>query len=223
MQPHKQKSKITTRLINLLHERGPLRGRQIDSHFAKVDWRKTANMLVKKGVLTSKNVLPPPRVRPKNIRVAQLHAQGPLNAAEVLALDYRLTSAEALADSGEQFDAVLNMEVVEHVENLPAFLEACGRLVRPGGIMVVATINRTLVALVIAILGAEYVLRWLPRGTHRWRKLVKPSEIGEGLGASFTLVHRTGVRINPFNRRFHHTPYLGVNYMLVLRKASEAV
>ncbi len=162
-------------------------------------------------------------VVPKNIRVAQLHAQGPTNAAEVLALDYRLTSAEALAASGEQFDAVLNMEVVEHVENLPAFLDACGLLVRPGGIMVVATINRTLAALIIAILGAEYVLRWLPRGTHRWRKLVKPAEVTRGLGPSFTLVHSTGVRINPFNRRFHHTPYLGVNYMLVLRKASGAV
>lgn len=152
-------------------------------------------------------------VAPKNIRVAELHAQG-----RGLDLDYRLTSAEALAQAGAQFDAVLNMEVVEHVENLPAFLAACGALVRPGGVMAVATINRTLAALVIAIFGAEYVLRWLPKGTHHWRKLVKPAEVLAGLGDAFTLVHRTGVRVNPFNRRFHFTPYLGVNYLLLVQK-----
>ena len=152
-------------------------------------------------------------VAPKNIRVAELHAQGC-----GLDLDYRLTSAEALAQDGAQFDVVLNMEVVEHVENLPAFLAACGVLVRPGGVMAVATINRTLAALVIAIFGAEYVLRWLPKGTHHWRKLVKPAEALSGLGDAFTLLHRTGVRVNPFNRSFHFTPYLGVNYLLLVQK-----
>ena len=151
----------------------------------------------------------------KNIRVAELHALG-----SGLDLDYRLTSAEALAASGAQFDAVLNMEVVEHVENLPAFLAVCGTLVRPGGLMVVATINRTWAAFLIAILGAEYVLGWMPKGTHHWRKLVKPAEVTAGLGAPFTLLHRTGVRINPFNRSFHYSRYLGVNYMLVLRKGA---
>jgi 2-polyprenyl-6-hydroxyphenyl methylase / 3-demethylubiquinone-9 3-methyltransferase len=149
----------------------------------------------------------------RNIRVAQLHAQG-----SGLELDYRLVSAEVLAVRGERFDAVLNMEVVEHVEDLPAFLTACGRLVRPGGIMVVATINRTLVAFLIAILGAEYVLGWMPKGTHHWRKLVRPAEVTGGLGDPFELVHSTGVRINPFDRSFHHTPYLGVNYMLLLQR-----
>lgn len=156
-------------------------------------------------------------VAPKNIRVAELHAQG-----RGLDLDYRLTSAEALAQAGAQFDAVLNMEVVEHVENLPAFLAACGALVRPGGIMAVATINRTLAALVIAIFGAEYILRWLPKGTHHWRKLVKPAEVLAGLGDAFTLVHRTGVRVNPFDRRFHFTSYLGVNYLLLVQKQPKA-
>jgi len=150
----------------------------------------------------------------KNIHVAKLHARD-----SGLDLDYRLTSVEALATSGAQFDAVLNMEVVEHVEDLPAFLAACGQLVRPGGLMVVATINRTLAALVIAIFGAEYVLRWLPKGTHHWRKLVKPTEVIQGLGPAFTLLHRVGVRVNPLNRGFHPTRYLGVNYMLLLRKA----
>lgn len=156
-------------------------------------------------------------VAPKNIRVAELHAQGC-----GLDLDYRLTSAEALAQDGAQFDVVLNMEVVEHVENLPAFLAACGVLVRPGGVMAVATINRTLAALVIAIFGAEYVLRWLPKGTHHWRKLVKPAEVLAGLGDTFHLVHRTGVRVNPFDRSFHFTPYLGVNYLLLVQKQPQA-
>lgn len=149
----------------------------------------------------------------KNIRVAELHALG-----SGMDLDYRLTSAEALAASGAQFDAVLNMEVVEHVADLPAFLAVCGTLVRPGGLMVVATINRTWAAFLIAILGAEYILGWMPKGTHHWRKLVKPAEVTTGLGAPFALLHRTGVRINPFNRSFHYSRYLGVNYMLVLRK-----
>ncbi|MFZ1535883.1 MAG: bifunctional 2-polyprenyl-6-hydroxyphenol methylase/3-demethylubiquinol 3-O-methyltransferase UbiG [Chromatiaceae bacterium] len=151
----------------------------------------------------------------KNIRVAELHAQG-----SGLDLNYRLASAEDLAASGAQFDAVLNMEVVEHVEDPSAFLAVCGTLVRPGGLMVVATINRTWAAFLIAILGAEYILGWMPKGTHHWRKLVKPAEITAGLGASFALLHRTGVRINPFNRSFHYTNYLGVNYMLVLRKGA---
>lgn len=151
----------------------------------------------------------------KNIRVAELHAQG-----SGLDLNYRLASAEDLAASGAQFDAVLNMEVVEHVEDPSAFLAVCGTLVRPGGLMVVATINRTWAAFLIAILGAEYILGWMPKGTHHWRKLVTPAEITAGLGASFALLHRTGVRINPFNRSFHYTNYLGVNYMLVLRKGA---
>ncbi len=154
-------------------------------------------------------------VTAKNIRVAELHAQG-----SGLDLDYRLASAEALAASGEQFDAVLNMEVVEHVDDPPEFLSTCGKLVRPGGVMVVATINRTLAALVIAIFGAEYVLGWLPKGTHHWRKLVTPAEVTAGLGDQFDLVHGTGVRVNPFDRGFHYTAYMGVNYMMLLRKRS---
>jgi len=154
-------------------------------------------------------------VTANNIRVAEIHAQ-----RSGLDLDYRLATAEALAANGEQFDAVLNMEVVEHVEDPPEFLSTCGRLVRPGGVMVVATINRTLAALVIAIFGAEYLLGWLPKGTHHWRKLVKPAEVTAGLGDPFHLLHRTGVRINPFDRSFHYTGYTGVNYMLLLRKGS---
>jgi len=152
-------------------------------------------------------------VTEKNLRVARLHAQG-----SGLAIDYRLAEAGQLAAAGEQFDLVLNMEVVEHVEQRPLFLEQCARLVRPGGVMVVSTINRTWAAGLTAILGAEYLLRWLPRGTHHYRKLVRPAEVTAGLGADFRCLHRTGVRVNPFNRHFSFTPWMGVNYMLVMQR-----
>jgi len=155
-------------------------------------------------------------VTEKNVKVSALHAEW-----SALDIDYRLATAEDLAGTGEQFDAVLNMEVVEHVENLSAFLPVCGKLVRPGGLMVVATINRTLAALLIAIFGAEYVLGWMPKGTHHWRKLVKPDEVTGALGDGFRLVDRTGVRINPLDRSFHFSRYMGVNYMLVLKKGTE--
>jgi 2-polyprenyl-6-hydroxyphenyl methylase/3-demethylubiquinone-9 3-methyltransferase len=154
-------------------------------------------------------------VTDKNLRVARMHAgQGGLP------IEYRLASAADLAATGETFDLVLNMEVVEHVEGFPRFLADCGRLVRPGGVMLVATINRTWAAALIAIFGAEVVLRWLPRGTHHYRKLVRPGEVVAGLGPGFRLLDRTGVRVNPINRRFSYTRWLGVNYMLLLQRAT---
>ncbi len=152
-------------------------------------------------------------VTEKNVRVAQLHAQW-----SGLSIDYRLVTVEDLAKAGEQFDVVLNMEVVEHVEHLADFLADCGRVVRPGGLMVVASINRTLAAYLIAIIGAERVLRWLPKGTHHYRKLVRPAQVQTSLGDGFELKDRTGVRVNPFNRAFSYTRWMGVNYMLLLRK-----
>ncbi len=149
----------------------------------------------------------------KNLQVARLHAQ-----RGGLAIDYQLTSVEHLAAAELEFDAVLNLEVVEHVEGLPDFLAACARLVRPGGAMIVSSINRTLAAWFMAILGAEYLLRWLPRGTHRYRKLVRPTEVIQGLGPNYRLIHRTGVRLNPFTRRFAQTRWEGVNYMLVMQR-----
>ncbi|MBK5970485.1 MULTISPECIES: bifunctional 2-polyprenyl-6-hydroxyphenol methylase/3-demethylubiquinol 3-O-methyltransferase UbiG [Thiorhodovibrio] len=150
----------------------------------------------------------------KNIHVSRLHAEW-----SGLDIDYQLTTVEDLAASRAQFDLVLNMEVVEHVEQLPDFLGQCARLVRPGGVMVVATINRTLIAWLTAIIAAERVLRWLPKGTHHFRKLVKPKEVIAGLGPQFRVLERTGVRVNPFNRSFHFTPYMGVNYMMVFERA----
>lgn len=153
----------------------------------------------------------------KNVRVAQIHAEW-----SALNIQYRLITADDLAASGETFDAVLNMEVVEHVEQLPAFLASCGRLVRPGGVMVVATINRTPLAWLMAIIGAERILGWLPKGTHHYRKLVKPAEVTRGLGDDFSLLHRTGVRVNPFSRVFSFTRSMAVNYMMVLQRGAPA-
>jgi 2-polyprenyl-6-hydroxyphenyl methylase/3-demethylubiquinone-9 3-methyltransferase len=152
-------------------------------------------------------------VTEKNLRVARMHAQ-----ESGLPIEYRLASASDLAKADETFDLVLNMEVVEHVDGLPGFLADCARLVRPGGLMLVATINRTWAAGLIAIFGAEVVLRWLPRGTHHYRKLVRPTEVTAGLGAGFSLLHQTGVRVNPFNRAFGYTDWMGVNYMLLLQR-----
>ncbi len=152
----------------------------------------------------------------KNIAVAKLHA-----GQEGLDIRYELKTAETLSAAGAQFDVVLNMEVVEHVADLAAFMRACNRLSRPGGIMVVATINRTWLSWLTAIVGAEYMLRWLPRGTHRWRDFRKPEEI-ERLWAADGIRLRTasGVAVNPLTRAFKTTASLAVNYMLVGVRAS---
>lgn len=150
----------------------------------------------------------------RNIRIAQEHA-----VRSGLEIDYRWTSAEHLATQGTSFDLVMNMEVVEHVADLPAFLATCAALVRPGGLMVVATINRTAISWLFAILGAEYILRWLSKGTHQWRKFRRPEEILRPLAPfGFRTIDQTGVRINPFTRGFRPSPLLGVNYMLCLHR-----
>ncbi len=150
-----------------------------------------------------------------NVRMAGLHA-----AEGGLDIDYRFTDAEALAAAGERFDVVLNMEVVEHVADLGGFLDACCTLVRPGGVMVTATLNRTAKAFALAIVGAEYLLRWLPVGTHRWSKFVRPSELAAGLRAGgLDMVELTGVAYNPICDRWHLAPRdLDVNYMAFAAK-----
>ncbi|MDJ0916565.1 MAG: bifunctional 2-polyprenyl-6-hydroxyphenol methylase/3-demethylubiquinol 3-O-methyltransferase UbiG [Woeseiaceae bacterium] len=147
----------------------------------------------------------------RNIAIAKLHA-----ARSGLAIDYRQCEAGELADTGATFDVVLNMEVVEHVADLETFMSDCGRLTRPGGVMAVSTINRTPKSWVFAIVGAEYILRLLPRGTHRWSMFRKPDEIESLLDASGLAVDDiTGVAMNPMNFRFRLTSSLAVNYMLV--------
>jgi len=151
-----------------------------------------------------------------NIEVARLHA-----AESGLAIDYRATTAEALASAGETFDIVLNMEVVEHVADVGLFISSCGKMVKPGGIMFVATINRTLKALGLAIVGAEYVLGWLPRGTHRYEKLVRPSELENALSAAgLTIADRLGVTYNPLADEWRRSRDMDVNYMVLAEKTS---
>ena len=146
-----------------------------------------------------------------NIEAAGIHA-----AASGLVVDYRQTSAEELQAAGETFDVVLCMEVVEHVADVEAFLAACAAMVRPGGLIFVATINRTLKAYALAIVGAEYVLRWLPRGTHQYDKLVRPEEIHTALAAAnLATIHESGVSYNPLADRWHLSRDMDVNYMIV--------
>jgi len=146
----------------------------------------------------------------ENIEIARLHAD------EVdLTIDYRATTAENILASGEQFDIVLSMEVVEHVADPFAFLSDCGTLVAPGGQIFAATLNRTAKAFALAIVGGEYVLRWLPRGTHNWRKFLRPSELVAGLEAGgIEMQELTGVVFSPLTGAWScHATDLDVNYM----------
>lgn len=150
----------------------------------------------------------------RNIEIARLHA-----AESGLAIDYRASTAEALADAGERFDIVLNMEVVEHVADVPLFVNRCAEMVKPGGLMFIATINRTLKALALAIVGAEYVLRWLPRGTHQYERLVRPEELHAALANSAMTVRETvGVFYNPLTDRWDRSRDTDVNYMVLADK-----
>jgi 2-polyprenyl-6-hydroxyphenyl methylase/3-demethylubiquinone-9 3-methyltransferase len=152
----------------------------------------------------------------KNIGIAKAHAAG-----SGVPVDYRAVTAEALAEAGETFDVVLNMEVVEHVSDVEFFLTTCASMVRPGGMTFVATINRTMKAAALAIFAAENVLRWLPRGTHQYEKLVRPEEIERPLNASgLTVTDRTGVFFNPLLNQWNLSKDMDVNYMMVARRPS---
>ncbi|MDF0601613.1 bifunctional 2-polyprenyl-6-hydroxyphenol methylase/3-demethylubiquinol 3-O-methyltransferase UbiG [Psychromarinibacter sp. C21-152] len=146
----------------------------------------------------------------RNIPVARIHAE-----QSGLEIDYRHTTAEALAEAGEQFDAVLNMEVVEHVSDPPAYLAACQRLLKPGGIMICSTLNRTPKSYVMAIVGAEHVMRWLPKGTHDWAKFITPDELFDLLRqAGLEPVDRKGFVFNPLGWSWSISDRdLSVNYV----------
>ncbi|MDA7427659.1 bifunctional 2-polyprenyl-6-hydroxyphenol methylase/3-demethylubiquinol 3-O-methyltransferase UbiG [Primorskyibacter aestuariivivens] len=146
----------------------------------------------------------------RNIPVAQLHAE-----QQGLEIDYRHVTAEAMVNQGEQFDIVLNMEVVEHVADPLAYLTACQRLLRPGGLQICSTINRNPKSFAMAIVGAEYVMRWLPKGTHEWSKFITPHELFELLKKSgMNPVDRKGFVFNPITWKWSISDRdLSVNYV----------
>ena len=151
----------------------------------------------------------------RNIGVASAHA-----AEQGLEIDYRCGTAEGLLASGEPaFDVVLNMEVVEHTADPAAFLRDTSRLLKPGGLMVVATLNRTLKSLALAKIGAEYVLGWLPRGTHDWRKFLTPDEVRLFLSPEPVGVEGPfGVVFEPLFNRWREGADASVNYMMLVKK-----
>jgi 2-polyprenyl-6-hydroxyphenyl methylase/3-demethylubiquinone-9 3-methyltransferase len=150
----------------------------------------------------------------KNIEVAKIHAE-----RSGLKIDYRTTTAEDLVKTNEQFDVVFALEIVEHVANVEGFIESCSKLVKPGGLLFVATINRTLKSLALAKIAVEYILHWLPRGTHDWKKFLKPSEINSAANASeLNLKYLRGFSYNILNDEWKETENLDVNYISVFSK-----
>jgi len=150
----------------------------------------------------------------ENIAAARAHAE-----EMDVAIDYRATTAEELAAAKERFDVVLAMEVVEHVADVSAFIVTCAAMVKPGGLMIVATLNRTLKSFALAIVGAEYVLRWVPRGTHQWDKFVTPVELETAIEDSgLRVTGERGVIYNPFADRWQLSSDMDVNYMLVAQR-----
>ncbi len=152
-----------------------------------------------------------------NIGIASTHAK-----ESGLDIDYRATTSEALAEAGEQFDVVLNMEVIEHVADIDLFLQSCASMVKPGGLMFVATLNRTMKAYALAIVGAEYILRWLPAGTHQWEKFVTPEELATALAPTdLTIREHMGVSFNPLTDKWSRSSDLDVNYMILCERAKD--
>ncbi|HEY7229596.1 MAG TPA: bifunctional 2-polyprenyl-6-hydroxyphenol methylase/3-demethylubiquinol 3-O-methyltransferase UbiG [Pseudolabrys sp.] len=152
-----------------------------------------------------------------NIAAAKAHA-----SEMGVAVDYRATTAEDLSAAKERFDVVLAMEVVEHVADVDAFVATCATMVKPGGLMIAATLNRTLKSFALAIIGAEYVLRWLPRGTHQWDKFVKPEELESAIEHSgLQITGERGVIYNPFADRWQLSSDMDVNYMLVAQRPKQ--
>jgi 2-polyprenyl-6-hydroxyphenyl methylase/3-demethylubiquinone-9 3-methyltransferase len=155
----------------------------------------------------------------RNIATAAAHAAG-----QGLAIDYRASTAEQLLQAGEPaFDVILNMEVIEHVADPGEFLRTCARLLAPGGLMIVATLNRTLKALALAKVGAEYLLRWLPPGTHDWKKFLRPDEVrGFLAGEPLEVEGPFGVAYDPFSGRWSRSGDVDVNYMMVVTRPRAA-
>lgn len=150
-----------------------------------------------------------------NIAVARLHAE-----QQGLQIDYRATTAEALASAGERFDAVLALEIVEHVADPKAFIATCHDLLRPGGLAIVSTLNRTAKSFGAAIIGAEWIMRWLPKGTHEWSRFITPAELSEMASASgLNPVDARGMVFNPLTWNWSLSDRdLSVNYAIAARR-----
>ena len=150
----------------------------------------------------------------KNIGTAKAHA-----AQSGLQIDYRATAAELLQAQGLSFDVVLNMEVVEHVADVGSYLAACAALLKPGGLTFVATLNKTLKSLALAKIGAEYVLNWLPRGTHDWNRFIAPEELKTTLEeCGLTILKTQGVSFDPLAWDWQLSNDVDVNYMIVAKR-----
>jgi 2-polyprenyl-6-hydroxyphenyl methylase/3-demethylubiquinone-9 3-methyltransferase len=149
----------------------------------------------------------------RNINIAKEHAK-----KSSLDITYLNDKPESLS-SEKKFDIILNLEVVEHVEDVDLYLNSCLKLLKPKGIMFTATLNRTLTSYVKAIVGAEYILKWLPVGTHDWNKFIKPEELEKKLtDLNFSIINMTGLSFNPLFKVWKKTKNLSVNYILVAQK-----
>ena len=149
----------------------------------------------------------------KNIKIAKIHSE-----KNNLNIDYLNKSPEQLKIKNK-FDVILNLEIVEHVEDVNLYVKSCGNLIKPGGLMFTATLNRTMVSYVKAIIGAEYVLRWLPIGTHDWNKFIKPEELEKKLNfENFKTKNIEGLEFNPFLSRWKRSSNLSVNYIICSEK-----
>jgi 2-polyprenyl-6-hydroxyphenyl methylase/3-demethylubiquinone-9 3-methyltransferase len=150
----------------------------------------------------------------RNIKIASIHAE-----KENLEINYQFKTAEELVTEKKKFDVVLAMEILEHVADVPVFIESCCKLVKPGGLLFFATMNRTVKSYAFAIVGAEYVLRWLPQGTHDWNKFLRPSEIVIEAEKNKTKATKVqGVTYNPLGSTWSLSEDTDVNYMVVLEK-----
>ncbi len=143
-----------------------------------------------------------------SIEVAKRHA-----VKSGVEVDYRHRLCDEVVSEGRQFDVVINAEVVEHVPNQEQLIGECACLVKPGGILILATLSRTVKSYIVAILGAEYIMGYLPKGTHDWKKFVKPGELRRWVGKDFSLQRQIGMKLNPFNGEWQTTSSLAVNYI----------
>ena len=149
----------------------------------------------------------------KNIKIAKIHSK-----ENNLNINYINSSPEKLKEK-EEFDIILNLEIIEHVEDVNLYIDSCSKLLKKGGLMFTATLNRTVVSYIKAIVGAEYILRWLPIGTHDWNKFIRPEELEKKLSnANFETKEIKGLEFNPFNKKWKKTDNLSVNYIICSSK-----